>query len=70
MNKGRLIKNQFENNNYIRLANSSNHWVDFSYKKLQGFINNFGNDFNLVIQGQVQKSVKVLKYQAVSLASR
>lgn len=49
MNKGRLIKKQFENNNYIRLANSSNHWVDFSYKKLQGFINNFGNDFNLVI---------------------
>lgn len=49
MNKGRSIKKQFENNNYIRLANSSNHWVDFSYKKLQGFINNFGSDFNLVI---------------------
>ena len=49
MNKGRSIKKQFENNNYIRLANSSNHCVDFSYKKLQGFINNFGSDFNLVI---------------------
>ena len=49
MKKECSIKKQFANNNYMRLANTPNHWVDFSYKKLQGFINNFGDDFNLVI---------------------
>ena len=49
MEKEHSIKTQFENNNYVRKANTPNHWVDFSYRKLKGFINNFGDDFNLVI---------------------
>lgn len=33
----------------MRLANSSNHWIDFSYKKMCKFINDFGEEFNIVI---------------------
>ena len=36
-------------NDYARLANLSNHWVDFAYGKMNKYIEKFGENFNVVI---------------------
>lgn len=48
----------FDKNNYIRMANAQNHWVDFSYLKMRKFVNDFDEDFNIVIYWHDQETMK------------
>lgn len=49
--------NIFDKNDYVRLANTANHWVDFSYQKMKKFINDFGDNFNIVIYWQDKECI-------------
>ena len=39
---------------YVRKATADNYWVDFSKRKLEGFISRFGEEFCLIINGSTE----------------
>ena len=52
-----LLKNldEYSRKNYIRRAASKDYWFDFSFGKLNKYIHEYNNEFNIVIMGDIKK---------------
>lgn len=62
-------RNIFDKNNYIRRANTPNHWVDFSYKKMSKFVDAFGEEFNIVIYWHDKETISYYSIPYSSMKS-
>src|SRR5687768_16860975 len=54
--------------NYVRKADPAvNYWFDFSYGKLQKYIERYGNNFNMIIVGseQTENDYYVIPFSAL-----